>query len=495
MSDMKFQLPKERQGYRAYIDALYEAGQYLDKDAFLEGVELVGSAMRQDVIDAPDTITVTGKTYYFSNNGSDDNDGLSPQTAWATMDKLNAISDQLQPGDAVLFERGSIWRKPISSLCPANNQPGEYLPTYLFLGQQGVSYGAYGKGRKPMFKGSPLNFADPALWKETDVENVYVCTYKFSNAGVIALDHCGEYGLYDERIAFKEMIDRHDFTGCTDFRRDESYYNDNDTTALYFYSLHGNPGDRYQSMEIGGRYSIIRNANAALYENLEFCYDGYGITGGPSMNVRGCVFYWLGGCQLQAITCKTVVCGNAVEIYGAVDGLYVENCWMYQLCDTGVSHQLWKSEGECVQKNIRFAGNVIEYCHWSIEFNNPPSTDGTTRYIENYDHSYNYLTMGGYGWGSVMFDRPDGATLYNCFGTADTVNGRCEKNVFYRSAGCVYRMRFDGDKKIAYKHKIHLQHKANKIGYLFDGDYPYTDAGKDLLLQRTNQKDPLFFTL
>ncbi len=494
MSEKKFRLPEGKTGYRAYIDALYEAGKQLDKEAFLDGVETVGAAMRQDVLDAPDTIVATGKTYYLSNSGNDDNDGLSPEKAWATMAKLNALSDQLNPGDAVLFERGSTWRKPLAVLYP-DAAPDAFVPSSLFFAQKGVSYGAYGEGRKPILKGSPINFADPQLWVETDVPNVYECTLRFHNAGVVALDHSGEYGLYDERIAFKEMIDRHDFTGYTDFRRDESYYNDMDTKKLYFYSLKGNPGERYHSIEIGGRNGLIRNQGAALIENLEMCYDGYGITGGPTMHVRGCVFYWLGGCQLQAITGKTVVCGNAVEIYGAVDGLDVENCWMYQLCDTGVSHQLWSSEGECIQKNIRFAGNVIEYCHWSIEFNNPPSTDGTTRYIQDYDHSYNYLTMGGYGWGSVMFDRPDGATLYNCFGTADTINGRCEKNIFYRSAGCVYRMRFDGDRKIAYKKNIHIQHKANKIGYLFDGDYPYTESGREVLLKNTQQDDPIFVTI
>ena len=51
------------------------------------------------------------------------------------------------------------------------------------------------------------------------------------------------------------------------------------------------------------------------------------------------------------------------------------------MCDTGVSHQLWTDIGECIQKNISFKGNIIEYCHWGIEFNNPPSSDGTKRLI------------------------------------------------------------------------------------------------------------------
>ena len=48
--------------------------------------------------------TYTGTAYYVSNSGDDANDGLSPETAWATIDRLNA--QPLQYGDAVFFERG-----------------------------------------------------------------------------------------------------------------------------------------------------------------------------------------------------------------------------------------------------------------------------------------------------------------------------------------------------------------------------------------------------
>lgn len=60
--------------------------------------------------------TYTGTAYYVSNDGDDNNDGLTPETAWRTLDKVsescgfdgNAI---LQPGDAVFFRRGDIFRE------------------------------------------------------------------------------------------------------------------------------------------------------------------------------------------------------------------------------------------------------------------------------------------------------------------------------------------------------------------------------------------------
>ncbi|MGB8191917.1 MAG: right-handed parallel beta-helix repeat-containing protein [Chitinophagaceae bacterium] len=46
-------------------------------------------------------------TYYLSSSGNDSNSGLSSSNAWKTIQKLNTID--LQPGDIVLFEGGSIF--------------------------------------------------------------------------------------------------------------------------------------------------------------------------------------------------------------------------------------------------------------------------------------------------------------------------------------------------------------------------------------------------
>lgn len=53
--------------------------------------------------------TYTGTAYYVSNNGDDSNDGLSPETPFATMERLNKI--RFSFGDAVFFERGACGAK------------------------------------------------------------------------------------------------------------------------------------------------------------------------------------------------------------------------------------------------------------------------------------------------------------------------------------------------------------------------------------------------
>lgn len=53
------------------------------------------------------SFTTFSKTYYVSENGDDNNDGLTVKTAWATTANVNKLS--LQPGDSVLFAAGDVF--------------------------------------------------------------------------------------------------------------------------------------------------------------------------------------------------------------------------------------------------------------------------------------------------------------------------------------------------------------------------------------------------
>lgn len=82
------------------------------------------------------TFSLSARTFYLSNAGSDSNAGTDQQHAWKTIGKLNAFS--WQAGDQILFRRGDVWREflnvPISSL----------------------SFGAYGTGARPIITGADL---------------------------------------------------------------------------------------------------------------------------------------------------------------------------------------------------------------------------------------------------------------------------------------------------------------------------------------------------
>jgi len=76
--------------------------------------------------------------YHVAAAGSDAADGRSPETAWATLDRVNAA--ELAPGDSVLFRRGDRWRGRLRARSGDETAP--------------VTYGAYGEGEKPVLMGS-----------------------------------------------------------------------------------------------------------------------------------------------------------------------------------------------------------------------------------------------------------------------------------------------------------------------------------------------------
>jgi hypothetical protein len=84
----------------------------------------------------PDT-SVVGD-YFISNSGNDNNDGLTPETAWQTIAKVNATS--FSPGDIICFKRGDSWNGTIDTL-----QNGS-------LGSP-ITFTAYGTGASPVITG------------------------------------------------------------------------------------------------------------------------------------------------------------------------------------------------------------------------------------------------------------------------------------------------------------------------------------------------------
>ena len=476
--DAVFCLPDTAKNYVDYVDSFYEAIPFLSNEAIISGIDTVADAMKKDIINLKDSIKATGKTYYISNRGDDGNDGLSPDSPWATPKKLSEIYDSLKEGDAVLFERGSEWR--------ITNGP-------LITAKEGVSYGAYGEGKKPVLIGSHRNYADEAYWNETEYPNVYVCSFAFNNAGVMVLDFSGKLGNYNEHMAHKRLYGLGGFSSLSDLTEDCSYYNDVEEKKLYFCSHSGNPGKRFHSIEIGGRGSAIYNRNSKYIENFEIRFFGYGIHGGTQMNVKGCIFSYIGGCQLHPDKNNPTVCGNAIEICGPCDGFYVENCWMYQICDTGITHQQWDRAGWLEHKNIAFRGNLVEYCYWSIEFNIIQSENGEKRKAYNFEHSYNLLNMGGYGFGGAHFYREKHATLYNCFGIPEVENGKCEKNILNKCSGSLYRIGSIGETAIEYSKNINVQEKGGKLGFiLFKEEYPYDTQGIGKLDDLIDQKECIY---
>ena len=114
---------------------------------FLNDLEALAQQKKAAILNAEDKTVIKGTADYVSNDGCDDNDGLTPETAWAASAKVSAAD--LKPGDGVLFRRGDIFRGAVTT-------------------KPGVTYAAFGEGPKPRLYGWNKNLADAALWSEVD---------------------------------------------------------------------------------------------------------------------------------------------------------------------------------------------------------------------------------------------------------------------------------------------------------------------------------------
>ena len=113
-------------------------------------IDVICEKRKAEILNAPDALEIVGTKYYVSNAGDDNNDGLTPDTAWKT---LSRVSDaELLAGDGVLFKRGDLFRG-------------------MIMTKPNVSYGAYGEGDKPKLYGGEKDYADADLWELFDAGN------------------------------------------------------------------------------------------------------------------------------------------------------------------------------------------------------------------------------------------------------------------------------------------------------------------------------------
>ena len=100
----------------------------------------------------------SSSTFYVSNNGNDSYTGLSPDSAWATLKKINNMA--FAPGDSILFKAGNCF-------IGGNIGVGKDYPM-LAIKSSGTStstiyIGSYGSGDKPYFKSNKNVYASAIM--------------------------------------------------------------------------------------------------------------------------------------------------------------------------------------------------------------------------------------------------------------------------------------------------------------------------------------------
>lgn len=308
-----------------------------------------------------------GRIFYVSNYGNDNNDGLSPENAWKTYYHVTAEAEELSFGDTVLFERDGIYRGGFKLV-------------------SGITYGAYGEGDKPRLYGSLQNYAEESIWEATTYEHVWQLQVgSMNDIGNIVFNHGEAWGMKRLELALLSDFD---------------FYHDKENQLLFLFLSAGNPGTVYDDIEVCSNEHIMRGPQQYMHdiviENLCIKYTGaHGITfrhGSNNIVVRNCEIGYIGGSMMDA----TVRYGNGFEVVDGCSNILVENNWVYQCYDAGITHQSSYQPG-CIQENIIFRDNIIECCNYNIEY----YVSQENGIIKDSVYENNILRNAGYGFGSV----------------------------------------------------------------------------------------------
>lgn len=374
------------------LDTAWEASGTINKGNSDKQAE----ELRNQILNTHNTLelyNIKGTVYYVSPHGDDSNDGKTPQTAFRSTKAKIFNMNILKEGDAVLFERGGVWRLTTAIKCRA-----------------GVTYGSYGEGEKPTFYGSPYNYADKNFWIPSNRENVWKVSIADSDIGLVVLNH-------GELVGVKKL------NGLIALENNGDYYFNKSQDVLYMYCDKGNPGKVYDDIELGlnkAAFSVSRTDNVTI-DNIRVKYIGrFGVDIGTSdyTIITNCEFGFIGG----AIHGGTTRLGNGIQAWDGAVGHKVENCWLYQIYDAALTWQgdetysyddaKAKADNykDMTYKDITYKNNLIEYSTYSFEFwhgnhkINGEKMSYTNAFVENFVCSNNISRFAGYGWGKQRAD-------------------------------------------------------------------------------------------
>ena len=442
-------------GNAAYLP--YEEGIFTSK------YDKQADEMRQHILNLPDTPPETERVYYISYKGDNKNDGRSPETPWKDFYRIGEVI----PNSTVLFERGGVYRG-------------------MFFAKSNMFYGAYGEGPKPQILGSKINYSVPEMWVD-EGDNIWSITYeKSQDVGAIIFDH----GVVSAIRSFN----------LGELDSDYKYYFDKKELKTYLYFSKGNPALYHAEIDIidlGHAPAVIKiegDSSNIVIENICLKYGNFGVhVGGYTDNItiRGCEIGFIGGCD----TGRSLRWGNGVEIWGSAFNSLIEDCWVYQCYDAGLTNQC-NTNPNCPSffVDIRFLNNLIEFNQYNIEFFNS-RTEGS--YYKNMHYDNNILRFAGYqvfdpklrpGWGSdssytAHFTLPWNDLVYDNF--------TIQNNILDTSYGYLIKsLGLYNQINIDVRNNCYLQQAEKPTYYSTDEDvYPIRPAVSRIALYTTCQED------
>ena len=450
-------------------------------------IDALAARRKNEILNTTDNITVSGTTYYVSGSGNDNNDGKSPETAWATLSKVSSAS-VLKSGDAVLFNRGDLFRGNLTT-------------------KNGVTYGAYGEGAKPVISASEENGADESKWSlVSGTSNIWIYNKQMVNLGGIVAVKNGEEILLERKVVcYSQSDDAYyldtgkntkfdpykDLQNGWMFVAEKTSNVSTEKSDILVRCDEGNPGKVYSSIEfIDGKAHAINAKSNVTIDNLAIKYTSrHGIGAGTVSNLKvtNCEIGWIGG-GLQNYTKNSsgvfsaVRYGNGVEVYGGCDNFVIDNCYVYQCFDAGITNQYQKGGSNAItEQNVYFTNNLIEYCCYSIEYFMGIADTDATRFLKNIYYENNILRHAGYGFGRTNPTNAAHIKGWDHYNKAE--NFIIRSNIFDRSWGDILHI---GAQQVAWlpqlRDNTYIQYEDGVFGhiganpttkYLYTADVPH----------------------
>lgn len=266
--------------------------------------------------------------YYVSNNGSDNANGRTPQTAWKSIDKVN--SARFLPGDTVYFEAGSTWRGTLQVDPGAIGKP--------------VVYTRYGTGKNPRFIGSEM----AGNWQSVKPGSVWKASGTFEDMRK----------YYGAEIWFleKDSVIWGDFQEYTpDLSNLKKEYDWTWSNGAVYVCSPENPGTRYDGVEVPQRercvtasseassYIVIDGIDMAFSKRSGY-YSGYPeVYKQTDLTIRNCHIAYIG-------------LKGASSAYGIVafhSNFLVENCVINDCGRRAISVNMYTKRPAGEEINIR----------------------------------------------------------------------------------------------------------------------------------------------
>lgn len=322
-------------------------------------------------------------TYYVSNAGNDTADGLSAETAWASIQRANGGLPRT--GSILLFRRGDTFYGELD------------LPF-------GCEVGAYGSGDRPVLTLFKL-LNRPAGWAE-------------HQAGIWKIDlgspdtHEGYTGTTDANIGYlvaDGVVQPARKSALSDLTAPWDFWCHMERNTLYVSAV-ANPATLAADIKAApngsaygptGRAIFCAHGSNDIHDVHVTGSGGCGIGGtGADVRVRGCLIDYIGGSILRDGRNRRY--GNGIENWVGVKRWLIENNEIAQVYDAAFSPQGHAGDAGSWE-DLTVRGNYIHDCSQTFEFwsSGSDSAGGYKRIlIEG-----NWCERGGY---SVFSDvRPD----------------------------------------------------------------------------------------